>query len=345
MVVTVLNEPKQGGIKQRLKGLFGGADDEQMSSSYNDLASDISETSEQPQTCRKCGIRRAIKSRANSGDRLIVRLLPWRPYRCLNCYHRYWWFESFFSDRTRVRTWVLLLCALMLYLVLKVVLALLASPTTDPATFAKAPAASVTMVATPSESTIGGKIVRTPATQPASDQAAIAAVAATGESDATEEQTQNTDTNSSPAANAEQVESSRAGSATSPLDDAEAEAEELRFSKSRVAETLEKWRMAWESGDAEYYLTFYAPFFNPDIGTSRETWRKQRLERVTPQKQIRLQLEDVNLEVARNNDVGFATFTQHYSSRNFQEQMRKQLRFVKVGSKWLIVSERAAPKE
>lgn len=56
--------------------------------------------------CPECGADRVAKSHSRSRDRLVMNFLPKRPYRCMNCYHRFWKRESFFDNPGRIFSWI-----------------------------------------------------------------------------------------------------------------------------------------------------------------------------------------------------------------------------------------------
>ncbi|NND00350.1 MAG: hypothetical protein HKN85_09230 [Gammaproteobacteria bacterium] len=69
--------------------------------------------------CPKCGCIKIAKSRAVGSDRLWMRFLPWRPYRCQQCYQRFWHREAFLDDERRLVSWAYLLGGLLVLIALR----------------------------------------------------------------------------------------------------------------------------------------------------------------------------------------------------------------------------------
>ena len=71
---------------------------------------------------------------------------------------------------------------------------------------------------------------------------------------------------------------------------------------------------------------------------SRETWEKQRLERISKPKAIEVALRDISVSV-QDDSHATVSFTQSYRSDLYRDSARKMLRLEKTGDAWLIVSE------
>ena len=117
--------------------------------------------------------------------------------------------------------------------------------------------------------------------------------------------------------------------------------------ESELSDRLTAWAEAWSSGDVARYLSFYSAEFVPENGLSRESWERQRRQRIAPEKAIRVEIEKPVITVIGPNEVR-VEFRQNYSSGALADLSDKTLEFRKTGGRWSIVRERAvtvaAPK-
>lgn len=115
--------------------------------------------------------------------------------------------------------------------------------------------------------------------------------------------------------------------------------EELRsLLKIDINFMIETWRMSWQSGDSDTYLSLYSPDFTPVDGQSRQEWQQQRKRRVTPTHEINIELSNFEVELDDANQQAVVSFDQNFSSNSTTENSRKQLTLIKE-NQWLIVSE------
>ncbi len=110
-----------------------------------------------------------------------------------------------------------------------------------------------------------------------------------------------------------------------------------------IAETVEGWRMAWESLDTQQYLEYYADDFR--FGRmNRKAWARHK-QRVNAHKQfIRIGLDAVGIyEYPGETDLVLVDFRQSYRSSNFNgtSQKRQYWRLQADGA-WRIVHEGTA---
>ena len=107
-----------------------------------------------------------------------------------------------------------------------------------------------------------------------------------------------------------------------------------------IAQRVAAWAAAWSGGRFDSYSGFYAPSFVPADGASRADWIKQREARVSGRSGISVELKDIKV-TRREPDAFVAEFIQRYRSAGYGDTTRKILRWVKVGSDWLIEGETA----
>ena len=117
--------------------------------------------------------------------------------------------------------------------------------------------------------------------------------------------------------------------------------------EGELANRLTAWAEAWSSGDAGRYLSFYSADFVPENGMTRESWERQRRQRIAPEKAIRIEIEKPVITATSPNEAR-VEFRQNYSSGTLADLSDKTLEFRKSNGRWSIVRERAvtvaAPK-
>ncbi len=109
--------------------------------------------------------------------------------------------------------------------------------------------------------------------------------------------------------------------------------------KAAIGALVEAWARAWSAKDVKAYLAFYAPDFETPAGETRESWEKQRGERIARPKSIEVTVKMQSVKVTGNEAV--ASFRQNYRSDTLKSSNTKTLRLVKVGGDWRIKQERA----
>lgn len=104
-----------------------------------------------------------------------------------------------------------------------------------------------------------------------------------------------------------------------------------------IAAILTEWAAAWEQKNFDAYIKFYADTFVPDKSTNRETWLKQRKERLTTPSKIKVTLRNIKVNV--EGDKARAEFTQLYSVPGYSDNVLKELQFERINNRWVIVKE------
>ncbi|HVK53424.1 MAG TPA: tetratricopeptide repeat protein [Burkholderiales bacterium] len=105
-----------------------------------------------------------------------------------------------------------------------------------------------------------------------------------------------------------------------------------------VVATIESWAKAWSDKNATAYLGFYAPNFKTPNGESRESWEKQRKDRIQSAKRIKVSISQP--KVSLSGDEATIVFRQDYQSNTLKNVSRKTLELVKSDGRWLIKSEK-----
>lgn len=108
--------------------------------------------------------------------------------------------------------------------------------------------------------------------------------------------------------------------------------------EARVRGRLDAFVAAWEAGDADAYLSFYWPEKSPLAGKTYEQWKQNRQQRVTPDKDIQIDVLRLRSEMLENGD--FVTeFTQRYSSKGYSDKTKKRLVWRMHSKHWMIIEE------
>ena len=107
--------------------------------------------------------------------------------------------------------------------------------------------------------------------------------------------------------------------------------------QASVAKAVEAWANAWRTKNANAYLNAYSAKFKPE-GMSKATWVQQRKQRVGANPaEITLTLDKLSITADANKAT--ATFTQHYASGKYSDDVVKVLSFESLNGQWLIVKE------
>lgn len=112
--------------------------------------------------------------------------------------------------------------------------------------------------------------------------------------------------------------------------------------KRALIDALNGWANAWSGRDAAAFLATYAPEFRPANGLRREAWSAQRRKVLQAAGQIELGISKVQIEM-QSGDRAQVSFVQQYRSLSYADTVAKTLEWARVGERWLIVSETAAP--
>lgn len=126
--------------------------------------------------------------------------------------------------------------------------------------------------------------------------------------------------------------------AQAPAAPASATATPQADARAAVEAAVQAWAKAWSAGQADRYLSMYSPAFKPAGNQARPQWERTRRERVTPAQQIRIDLDDLAVDLAGDAQAD-VRFVQRYAAKHFQDRSHKQLRLVLEHGQWKIASE------
>lgn len=103
----------------------------------------------------------------------------------------------------------------------------------------------------------------------------------------------------------------------------------------------DKWRMDWESGDSELYLSHYSKQYSAE-GKSYTDWAQHKRAVNKNKSYIRVQLSDISLLAypGDTDEIFVATFNQKYASNNYQGVSRKRQYWrLEQDNVWRIIFE------
>ena len=108
--------------------------------------------------------------------------------------------------------------------------------------------------------------------------------------------------------------------------------------QSELLARLEQWRKAWVSGNSKNYIAMYKENYSPR-GKSRKAWVKNRREKVSINKKINVLIKHPKVFVDKAMRRANIRFNQHYSSKNYSDQVVKRLYWIKKQGQWFIEKE------
>jgi Flp pilus assembly protein TadD len=101
---------------------------------------------------------------------------------------------------------------------------------------------------------------------------------------------------------------------------------------------VQDWAAAWAAKDADKYLSFYAPDFSPEGGSSRQSWEAQRRARISKPKSIKVAVSDIKVTPLDGGRAEVA-FTQDYQSDVVTNHSTKVLELASAQGTWRIRRE------
>lgn len=131
------------------------------------------------------------------------------------------------------------------------------------------------------------------------------------------------------------------GATAEPVAPAAKEEAPTTATASAAQAALLAWRAAWEGKDLERYFGAYAQDYSPNDGKSRGAWLKDRQDRITSKGNIRIRLEEIEVQVLSTQHVRMR-FRQHYDSDRFKSSSRKIMEMKWLDQQWRITLERTA---
>ena len=283
--------------------------------------------------CPSCSSQSVFLSEYRGMEGIITVFLPCNIYRCLDCNNRYWAYQPFFANPSRM--WGLV-SVTFLMLVLGF---LFFQPDISQDHLSRKAEYISTFETDDNEEAFRqvGKMSSEPVTAALSDsnidveEPSVEPLVKLSKSkrEVIGAKQQSEKINSVSKANIERLE-------FAVVEDEQALVSLLKVD---INYAIESWRKAWQSGDVDSYLSSYGENFTPDKGVDYQTWKSQRRARVSSSKKIELLLSEFDVSFKKQNQEVVVTFTQAYSSPTYSDISRKKLVLENQQSSWKIISE------
>ena len=106
-----------------------------------------------------------------------------------------------------------------------------------------------------------------------------------------------------------------------------------------VINIVNKWATAWSEQNVFNYLSLYSDKFKPLDGTTLETWKTYRRNRLLQPSFIQVKAININVNFLGAEQYAHVHFIQHYKSNTFQEKIHKLLVLQKESNGWRIIIE------
>jgi len=108
-----------------------------------------------------------------------------------------------------------------------------------------------------------------------------------------------------------------------------------------IEQATRDWAAAWSAKNVKRYLAFYAPEFRTPNGESRAAWEKQREERISKPKSIKVTIANAKVEIIDTTHANIS-FRQTYDASHFKSVSQKKLLWVKTAEGWQIADEQSS---
>jgi tetratricopeptide (TPR) repeat protein len=105
-----------------------------------------------------------------------------------------------------------------------------------------------------------------------------------------------------------------------------------------ITAAIQTWAKAWAAKDMSAYLSAYSTKFDPPGSKSRQSWEKERHDRIVTKGSISVDISDVEVKQTSATQA-IATFRQAYRSGSLSSNSRKTLDMLKESGRWLITRE------
>ncbi len=118
---------------------------------------------------------------------------------------------------------------------------------------------------------------------------------------------------------------------------------ELEAATEQVEDVVHAWAEAWSRQDPAAYIALYAADYRPP-SLERDTWERQRRERITAPEQLQVSVSELEVEIAEIEIAGperaSASFHQLYTTGDEALAARKILELERFETGWKIIAER-----
>ncbi|WP_035053255.1 L,D-transpeptidase Cds6 family protein [Andreprevotia chitinilytica] len=121
---------------------------------------------------------------------------------------------------------------------------------------------------------------------------------------------------------------------------APAKSEDHNAERQKLIAAVDGWANAWEKKNVNGYLAAYSHQFKAPGGQKFDAWAKERRDRITGPKSIKVDISDVRVDFT-DDETAKVRFRQSYKSERLSSSTGKTLIMKKSGGHWLIIEERA----
>jgi len=108
--------------------------------------------------------------------------------------------------------------------------------------------------------------------------------------------------------------------------------------EDQIRTAIKDWINAWAKKNVDAYLAFYSSGFAPMGGGVRESWVKQRSQRLAKPGTIELTIDNLNVRLT-GADTAISEFRQTYRSDAYQDVVSKTLHWRREAGRWMITQE------
>jgi murein L,D-transpeptidase YafK len=110
--------------------------------------------------------------------------------------------------------------------------------------------------------------------------------------------------------------------------------------RDALEQKVERWRLDWQSRDADRYLSHYSAGFVSAEGQDRSDWDAHKRRVLAARRFVEVGVSDLSLQLdPRRPDLAVATFSQSYAADNLSGGMQKRLYLVREQGEWRIAWE------
>ncbi|MEC7885230.1 MAG: outer membrane protein assembly factor BamC [Pseudomonadota bacterium] len=105
-----------------------------------------------------------------------------------------------------------------------------------------------------------------------------------------------------------------------------------------ILSTIEDWRIAWQLGEYEEYISYYINDYFSENFDSHQEWLNNRKENINAERGISIEVSNmsINLIDEKNADI---IFRQKYTSKDYKDSMKKEMHLTKINGLWKITKE------
>jgi hypothetical protein len=111
------------------------------------------------------------------------------------------------------------------------------------------------------------------------------------------------------------------------------------YNFDEITQRLFAWAKAWSAGNADKYINYYTPDYSA-AGMSRKQWLNNRKQRISPDKNIQVEITEIDIRLVQKNKKIITFFKQSYRSIHYEDISKKQLKWQKINGEWFISLEK-----